>query len=389
MFSITHVKFFKVLEWIVFIVLLFVSFFLSRVVVHQFISERTTLSYREEPIKELPTIVFCFSMSDSSKTSYEYGLDFQIEYLLIAGDNATSKFLVEGNNTLLEEIVRLDKIIAYFMGICYKVSYFFKNPYNHQFSLFSFHFNQSFPWRDTPTLNAYFTSEINAYGIAFNEWKNGRVAKIEVDKGLEKTVDVRTEMIFYLKGVSKCSHESFYECFSRLVRNESSNACFPGSLPFLPICNVTSLKAFWSFWNKISKNGQCPKLCHTMEYSLQTSRTIKESKNSTMGLSYVFDSSNSNMLVYEEYWVYDMTSMIGSVGGTLGMCIGFSFTGVLSSFFRILQQGIMAFKGKMETHKTSSKLGLEQFERQTKQNQLDGDRFIKIRSFLSYQIEKK
>ena len=93
--------------------------------------------------------------------------------------------------------------------------------------------------------------------------------------------------------------------------------------------------------------------------------------------------------MYEEYWVYDMTSMIGSVGGTLGMCIGFSFTGVLSSFLRILQQGIMAFKEKMETHKTGSKLGFEQFERQTKQNQLDGDRFIKIRSFLSYQIEKK
>ena len=344
MFSITHVKFFKVLEWIVFIFLLFTSFFLSRVVVDQFISERTSMTYREEPIKELPTIVFCFPKSDSSKTSYEYGLDFQIEYLLFTVDNSTSNFLVEGNNTLLEEIVRLDKIIAKYMGICYKVSYLFKNPYNYQFSLFSFHFNQSIPWRDMPTLHAYFTSEKNSYGIAFNEWKNGRVAKVEVDKGLEKTVDVRAELIFYLKGLSKCGDESFYECFSRLARNKSSNACFPGSFPHLPICNMTNSKAFWTFWNKISKNGQCPKLCHMMEYSLQTSRTIKESKNSTMGLSYGFDSSNSNMLVYEEYWVYDMTSMIGSVGGTLGMCIGFSFTGIFSSFLGILQQGIMAFK---------------------------------------------
>ena len=95
----------------------------------------------------------------------------------------------------------------------------------------------------------------------------------------------------------------------------------------------------------LSKNGQCPKLCMTLEYSLQTI-TTREEKYSRLALAYVFASSNSNVLAYEEYLIYDMTSMIGSVGGTLGLCIGFSFTGVFSKFLKFLQQGIMAFKGK-------------------------------------------
>ena len=36
-------------------------------------------------------------------------------------------------------------------------------------------------------------------------------------------------------------------------------------------------------------------------------------------------------VVYEEYLIYDHVELIGSVGGTLGMCIGFSFTGVIQN----------------------------------------------------------
>ena len=45
----------------------------------------------------------------------------------------------------------------------------------------------------------------------------------------------------------------------------------------------------------------------------------------------MFDSDMFN--VYEEYLVYDAIDMIGSVGGTLGMFIGFSMTGVISWIF--------------------------------------------------------
>ena len=33
-------------------------------------------------------------------------------------------------------------------------------------------------------------------------------------------------------------------------------------------------------------------------------------------------------VVYQEYFIFDTVGFIGSAGGTLGMCVGFSFTGL-------------------------------------------------------------
>ena len=218
------------------------------------------------------------------------------------------------------------------MGNCYKLSYKFKNPYNYKFSDFLVYFNQSIPWRDLPKLNAFFTSEKNAYGIALRVWKNGKVAKVEVDKSFRRIVDLIPEKFTYME--TKCSYESFYECFSRLIKNSNASTSVPGSLPSLPICKMTNLHPFWKFWDKVSKNGQCPKICHTLQYYLETSNPFKKTENNvTFQLGFRI---NSNTILHEEYLIYDVTSMIGSVGGTFGMCIGFSFTGILSSFMRLL-----------------------------------------------------
>ena len=40
--------------------------------------------------------------------------------------------------------------------------------------------------------------------------------------------------------------------------------------------------------------------------------------------------------MYEEYLIFDSVAMIGSIGGTLGLCIGFSFTNVLAMLLKLL-----------------------------------------------------
>ena len=71
-----------------------------------------------------------------------------------------------------------------------------------------------------------------------------------------------------------------------------------------------------------------------------------EDEYATFGFGYSFGSSNSMTIVYEEYLIYDVISMIGSVGGTLGMCIGFSFTGVLSILMKMIKNGICSILKK-------------------------------------------
>ena len=57
--------------------------------------------------------------------------------------------------------------------------------------------------------------------------------------------------------------------------------------------------------------------------------------------------------VHEEYVIYDAVNMIGSVGGTLGLCIGFSFTGVISFLISLLQKGIGKLRSFLRSPKVS------------------------------------
>ena len=111
--------------------------------------------------------------------------------------------------------------------------------------------------------------------------------------------------------------------------------------------------------------NQCPdKLCNTVEYSsseiyneefksiMSHNRgraSLYKNQNITMGFRYKF--SHNSTTIYEEYLVYDSISMIGSVGGTLGMCIGFSFTGLISPLINLLQQLMEFIKKKVTKQK--------------------------------------
>ena len=46
--------------------------------------------------------------------------------------------------------------------------------------------------------------------------------------------------------------------------------------------------------------------------------------------------------VNQEYLIYDITGFVGSVGGTLGLFIGFSFLDTLKNWFDKLKQFIIS-----------------------------------------------
>ena len=39
----------------------------------------------------------------------------------------------------------------------------------------------------------------------------------------------------------------------------------------------------------------------------------------------------------EEYLIFDLVAMVSAIGGTLGLCIGFSFTDVISSALKFME----------------------------------------------------
>ena len=46
------------------------------------------------------------------------------------------------------------------------------------------------------------------------------------------------------------------------------------------------------------------------------------------------------MKVFKQYLIYDAMGMIGSVGGTLGLFLGFSMTGIISWVFKKYKRNI-------------------------------------------------
>ena len=57
------------------------------------------------------------------------------------------------------------------------------------------------------------------------------------------------------------------------------------------------------------------------------------------------------LTVHDEYLIYDDIGLIGSVGGTLGMFIGFSFSGIITCFFNFLKQFKWIVKTKFKNKK--------------------------------------
>ena len=74
--------------------------------------------------------------------------------------------------------------------------------------------------------------------------------------------------------------------------------------------------------------------CHILEYSGQSEFSMFGLGNS-IKFEYKFLPPQLKT-VYKEYLIFDMVGVIGSVGGTLGMCIGFSFSGIISTISNLI-----------------------------------------------------
>ena len=55
---------------------------------------------------------------------------------------------------------------------------------------------------------------------------------------------------------------------------------------------------------------------------------------------FYYSLSKNETIVFEEYLIYDFVSIIGSIGGTLGLFIGFSFSKLVSVILYQIQKYI-------------------------------------------------
>ena len=82
------------------------------------------------------------------------------------------------------------------------------------------------------------------------------------------------------------------------------------------------------------------KPCTKLQYRLEETRVKQARKNETIFETYF--STPAEVTVREEYIIYDAVALVSTIGGTLGIFIGFSFKELITMLFSYVEM-IMCF----------------------------------------------
>ena len=184
----------------------------------------------------------------------------------------------------------------------------------------------------------YITSQKNSPGSSFWKWKDGKRLQSAMNKNNFVRYLIQPQMTKYLEETGQCQEESYYECIASQIDvmefNQCSKKCIPNIFSNLgrnystPFCQDDTENEHCAFdivqqiiEQKIALD--CKKSCSQLEYLGDFVSRIPYSsdrgKNWNMYfLRYRLINEDFESMVYEEYFIYDINGMIGSVGGTLG-----------------------------------------------------------------------
>ena len=180
---------------------------------------------------------------------------------------------------------------------------------------------------------------------------DGGAQKFEIKLGQFMVIGLKSKEYFYLnKHDSPCSQDSFVEQWKPYLISyiKSKNIKIGEICTYLYF--LSDIIPMCDFFNKelikhVSEITEGPYVrfkrdvghlrpCHILEYSGQP---VLSTNQGGSGILFEYKFLPPQLkTVYKEYLIFDMVGVIGSVGGTLGMCIGFSFSGIISTIFGIV-----------------------------------------------------
>ena len=339
-----------------------------------FIKNRTSFSIMQEIEQSLvpPTIIFCSTISKSGRPSDflvnvsnkdQFNKEFfwiqeKIEFSLgrfpsqdqgpIKGEILKTQQLKLGKNKDDKGnlLLTIEELINPLLGLCYA---FIPDQDNFKLALENF----AVLFVTHPTMSegsVFFTSEEDRYGALFTDLGGLMPLKVSLIPGTAASVTLKKQIIKNLasrgnckqypkdKSFMKCMLEKQVECYG--LGNQTCQ-CIPENnhktqfqlfpIPSWNTCtNDTEYfcgfeKMMSCYYSKMVTKA-CPLSCEVEKYKGQKmylNQYPTKPNMMIMRMKY----STMNVQVYEEYEVQDIYTFIGTVGGSLGLFIGFSYTG--------------------------------------------------------------
>ena len=367
---------FKIIQFVIFAFLGTVSVILTWEDILKYESSDSGFKRSEVLITNKPTITICFSPPNSNLT---YGRDFNFTIYFLYKDymNKNGNVLKVGENQL-QYMVILSKMLTIYNGLCYKTTSITNYTINSEIEVISVGFDESIPIDDVPVTQIHITSETNSYGMTRAQWFDGDVSFFQL-KSQQQYIDIglREQRYQFLKNKLKCRMQPFYDCYGSLIVEGSvgkcPQKCLPHSIPkasdpnaTIKYCDMDSedmkcmTKEAYDIIHGATSSGKCiERACEITQY---TGKVVYEETSiralHTRSFGYYFLPPQS-VIIQEEYLIYDFAGMLGTIGGTLGMCIGFSFVGLVSMLLQYFDSFLDCFKiGKnsIENRKSNPKL---------------------------------
>ena len=344
------------------LILSVLSILLSKEVWEKYTLESTSFSKSDVPItpSDTATIIFGFwplkNMNYSKEVPYqlyeqmELGKDFNITFGIIEYKTIIESIELTENQPHLKinhkqmGEVKFEKLTTRF-GFYYRIESDITRVKSPNETFFQLSISQNIRNEELPDVEVAIQSGISSYGVTMWDWKDGdRYAALKV-RGYN-SVRAKPERVNNLKIGNACQDKAYYQCLEEsLIEEDFSNCprkCSSISTisNILPLCKTDEeFRCAHEIAKRVKGNQtNCLQPCSKTNFKLHRSLYNEETPDGKRNIIFLYQIPDQNMVVEQEYLIHDFTSMLGSIGGTLGMFIGFSFLGTLSSLLSGLQR---------------------------------------------------
>ena len=362
--------FFKVLNIIIFLILTALAIYLSEEILVQYVAKDTSFSQSVTKVTELdsPTFVFGFwplkvmnypkNVPYTAYEQLELGKDFKVNFGIVEdfyNDVERINLYLENDSLRLfhDNIgkVKFTKLLTKY-GNYYKISANLINVKDPYMASVKIDFNEKIPNNKLPDIEVSFSTESAAYGVTMWDWLDGDRISVTPVIGYQD-VFIRPQKIVKLNNCEE--YQTFYECFDKELQAQDYSHC-PRKCSAvstisnsIPICKTTEeFICAYEIAKKVKNSALCQHKCSKTHYklskSIYTENTTSANAKRNVQINYLIPLKD--MTIQKEYLIHDFGGMLGSIGGTLGMFISFSFLGVISSLMEYLQKFVhyLSFK---------------------------------------------
>ena len=329
----------QLLDWVIFAFLFGIAIYFVQDAITIYILKRSSLSQSFQPITKLPTFVICWASHYTYKYDVHYYFVYDYKHILKM-DEFT--YINDTDETVYVEQVRYE---------CFKISSYTSTALKPGASkVIHVKFNENLDSVYLPfAMNIIVTDEVNSYGTFLFKWHNGKPLMTMIEPGDEIHFGLTQESYKYLDENQQCAHSSFEEQWKPYILSanfsECPIKCFPFRFPFedLPLCGFSSDNStericawyvHWDAYYDFIDLGIFKRPCDILQYTGQ--HLIRGSQNPHQTTIVYNFLSPELTIAYEEYLTFNPISLLAAIGGTLGIYVGFSVSGLVSKTFQLI-----------------------------------------------------